>query len=190
MGPPPPSPINLQICFGIASFLSRAAQFLRKMADPQSIQESQNLSMFLANHNKITQVRPVSLHTIDILCCWWGWSGRQLISFLCASVSAAAAWGHFWLWRAPGRHRESVCGLLWEQDVLDTQRKTHASQSTCVAERVQPSSGIKHGRLYKRLYLVENLLQPSFLNSHAVMYIDSISWVYTHSLGFAHHLST
>lgn len=27
------------------------------MADPQSIQESQNLSMFLANHNKITQVR-------------------------------------------------------------------------------------------------------------------------------------
>ena len=36
--------------------LSRAAQFLRKMADPQSIQESQNLSMFLANHNRITQV--------------------------------------------------------------------------------------------------------------------------------------
>lgn len=36
--------------------LQRAAQFLRKMADPQSIQESQNLSMFLANHNKITQV--------------------------------------------------------------------------------------------------------------------------------------
>lgn len=34
----------------------RAAQFLRKMADPQSIQESQNLSMFLANHNRITQV--------------------------------------------------------------------------------------------------------------------------------------
>lgn len=26
------------------------------MADPQSIQESQNLSMFLANHNRITQV--------------------------------------------------------------------------------------------------------------------------------------
>lgn len=35
----------------------RAAQFLRKMADPQSIQESQNLSMFLANHNRITQVQ-------------------------------------------------------------------------------------------------------------------------------------
>ncbi|XP_006821526.2 cytoplasmic FMR1-interacting protein 2-like [Saccoglossus kowalevskii] len=32
----------------------RAAQFLRKMADPSSIQESQTLSMFLANHDKIT----------------------------------------------------------------------------------------------------------------------------------------
>ncbi|XP_070552583.1 cytoplasmic FMR1-interacting protein 2-like isoform X2 [Ptychodera flava] len=32
----------------------RAAQFLRKMADPTSIQESQNLSMFLAHHDKIT----------------------------------------------------------------------------------------------------------------------------------------
>ncbi|KAK7922550.1 hypothetical protein WMY93_009452 [Mugilogobius chulae] len=37
------------------SAYKRAAQFLRKMADPQSIQESQNLSMFLANHNRITQ---------------------------------------------------------------------------------------------------------------------------------------
>lgn len=45
---------------GDAVFLpSRAAQFLRKMADPQSIQESQNLSMFLANHNRITQAGPV-----------------------------------------------------------------------------------------------------------------------------------
>lgn len=33
------------------------------MADPQSIQESQNLSMFLANHNKITQVRLVFAHS-------------------------------------------------------------------------------------------------------------------------------
>lgn len=40
----------------LSSPTSRAAQFLRKMADPQSIQESQNLSMFLANHNRITQV--------------------------------------------------------------------------------------------------------------------------------------
>lgn len=36
--------------------LLSAAQFLRKMSEPSSIQESQNLSMFLANHNKITQV--------------------------------------------------------------------------------------------------------------------------------------
>jgi len=32
----------------------RAAQFLKKMSDSQSMQESQNLSMFLANHDKIT----------------------------------------------------------------------------------------------------------------------------------------
>lgn len=31
------------------------------MADPQSIQESQNLSMFLANHNRITQVMANSM---------------------------------------------------------------------------------------------------------------------------------
>ncbi|KAK7888761.1 hypothetical protein WMY93_024321 [Mugilogobius chulae] len=37
------------------SAYKRAAQFLRKMSEPSSIQESQNLSMFLANHNKITQ---------------------------------------------------------------------------------------------------------------------------------------
>lgn len=48
--------------FPVTVFFScRAAQFLRKMADPQSIQESQNLSMFLANHNRITQVQ---LHLI------------------------------------------------------------------------------------------------------------------------------
>ena len=48
------SPVERNYCFLFC--LQRAAQFLRKMADPQSIQESQNLSMFLANHNKITQV--------------------------------------------------------------------------------------------------------------------------------------
>lgn len=32
------------------------------MADPQSIQESQNLSMFLANHNRITQASPIRLN--------------------------------------------------------------------------------------------------------------------------------
>uniref|UniRef100_G1DGF7 Cytoplasmic FMR1-interacting protein n=1 Tax=Capra hircus TaxID=9925 RepID=G1DGF7_CAPHI len=42
-----------------------AAQFLRKMADPQSIQESQNLSMFLANHNKITQSLQQQLEVIS-----------------------------------------------------------------------------------------------------------------------------
>lgn len=40
---------------------------MRKMADPQSIQESQNLSMFLANHNKITQVR---LNVFPVLLGW------------------------------------------------------------------------------------------------------------------------
>ena len=39
----------------------RAAQFLKKMSDPQSIQESQNLSMFLANHDKITQSLKMAL---------------------------------------------------------------------------------------------------------------------------------
>ncbi|MGH0171434.1 UNVERIFIED_CONTAM: hypothetical protein FKN15_060154 [Acipenser sinensis] len=47
------------------SAYKRAAQFLRKMADPQSIQESQNLSMFLANHNKITQVMGFGLYLMD-----------------------------------------------------------------------------------------------------------------------------
>ncbi|OCT88143.1 hypothetical protein XELAEV_18016776mg, partial [Xenopus laevis] len=42
-----------------------AAQFLRKMADPQSIQESQNLSMFSANHNRITQVMGFGLYLMD-----------------------------------------------------------------------------------------------------------------------------
>jgi len=31
------------------------------MSDPQSIQESQNLSMFLANHDKITQSLKMAL---------------------------------------------------------------------------------------------------------------------------------
>uniref|UniRef100_A0A4W3HTP7 Cytoplasmic FMR1 interacting protein 2 n=1 Tax=Callorhinchus milii TaxID=7868 RepID=A0A4W3HTP7_CALMI len=44
------------------SAYKRAAQFLRKMADPQSIQESQNLSMFLANHNRITQVTSLCVY--------------------------------------------------------------------------------------------------------------------------------
>uniref|UniRef100_A0A673MWL3 Cytoplasmic FMR1-interacting protein n=1 Tax=Sinocyclocheilus rhinocerous TaxID=307959 RepID=A0A673MWL3_9TELE len=48
------------------SAYKRAAQFLRKMSEPSSIQESQNLSMFLANHNKITQcVRHQQLEVIS-----------------------------------------------------------------------------------------------------------------------------
>ncbi|XP_039270661.1 cytoplasmic FMR1-interacting protein 2-like [Styela clava] len=50
----------------------RAAQFLKKMSDPQSIQESQNLSMFLANHDKITGTLKLSLSGIpnseELLC--------------------------------------------------------------------------------------------------------------------------
>uniref|UniRef100_H2YIL7 Cytoplasmic FMR1-interacting protein n=1 Tax=Ciona savignyi TaxID=51511 RepID=H2YIL7_CIOSA len=44
--------------------LHRAAQFLKKMSDPQSIQESQNLSMFLANHDKITHTLKLALSVI------------------------------------------------------------------------------------------------------------------------------
>ncbi|NXV91393.1 CYFP2 protein, partial [Calonectris borealis] len=51
------------------SAYKRAAQFLRKMADPQSIQESQNLSMFLANHNRITQAGPFLLNQLTFLWC-------------------------------------------------------------------------------------------------------------------------
>ncbi|MEQ2174105.1 hypothetical protein GOODEAATRI_004365 [Goodea atripinnis] len=47
------------------SAYKRAAQFLRKMSEPSSIQESQNLSMFLANHNKITQVMGFGLYLMD-----------------------------------------------------------------------------------------------------------------------------
>lgn len=60
----------------------RAAQFLRKMADPQSIQESQNLSMFLANHNRITQVGLVpslSLPPLIQQCYHLVLSGRGLL---------------------------------------------------------------------------------------------------------------
>ena len=50
-------------------FPTRAAQFLRKMSEPSSIQESQNLSMFLANHNKITQVRQAIVSPEDTQIC-------------------------------------------------------------------------------------------------------------------------
>lgn len=38
------------------------------MADPQSIQESQNLSMFLANHNRITQVGVQTVASARSMC--------------------------------------------------------------------------------------------------------------------------
>lgn len=59
---------------GLSSSVSRAAQFLRKMADPQSIQESQNLSMFLANHNRITQV---GARALDVTFCMLYCDGRR-----------------------------------------------------------------------------------------------------------------
>jgi len=43
----------------------RAAQFLKKMSDSQSLQESQNLSMFLANHDKITTSLKMALTGIN-----------------------------------------------------------------------------------------------------------------------------
>ena len=50
----------------------RAAQFLKVMADPQTLQESQNLSMFLATQNKIRDTLKQSLQEIvgydDLLC--------------------------------------------------------------------------------------------------------------------------
>lgn len=55
---------GLCLSIPLCDALYRAAQFLRKMADPQSIQESQNLSMFLANHNRITQVMADSLFVL------------------------------------------------------------------------------------------------------------------------------
>ncbi|CAB1323681.1 unnamed protein product, partial [Coregonus sp. 'balchen'] len=49
----------------LGKFINIAAQFLRKMSEPSSIQESQNLSMFLANHNKITQSLQQQLEVIN-----------------------------------------------------------------------------------------------------------------------------
>lgn len=53
-------------------FISRAAQFLKVMSDTQSLQESQNLSMFLATQNKIRDTLKEKLTAIasyeDLLC--------------------------------------------------------------------------------------------------------------------------
>ena len=45
-------------------YIDRAAQFLKVMADPQTLQESQNLSMFLATQNKIRDTLKQSLQEI------------------------------------------------------------------------------------------------------------------------------
>lgn len=126
-------------------FLQRAAQFLRKMADPQSIQESQNLSMFLANHNKITQVSFSCLFPKYWMLyeafkrkpfhfgssCWsCGTVTSWLMSFSSfLSVITAAVGSDSWLWRTACRYCEFVCGLLWKQNVSNPQRETHAVES-------------------------------------------------------------
>lgn len=111
--------------------LLRAAQFLRKMSEPSSIQESQNLSMFLANHNKITQVGHGSLccHCVLNLLCHRQHCASPLTHPLPHPVPAAAARGDKRVRGAVGRHRQPVCGLLREQDVPHTQWETHAAQS-------------------------------------------------------------
>ena len=62
---------DFHLIFG--SFLhGRAAQFLKVMSDPQTLQESQNLSMFLATQNKIRDMLKQSVLDIqgyeDLLC--------------------------------------------------------------------------------------------------------------------------
>lgn len=136
----------------------RAAQFLRKMSEPSSIQESQNLSMFLANHNKITQVGLLRLAAsaqdsspqLKIMnqCCFTviKWPSN-FVALFCQihliksaslrpsrpsipafPVSAAAAGGDQRVRGAAGRHRQPVRGLLREQDVPHSQREAHAAQ--------------------------------------------------------------
>lgn len=48
----------------IQDLSSRAAQFLKVMADSQALQESQNLSMFLATQNKIRDTLKETLEKI------------------------------------------------------------------------------------------------------------------------------
>ena len=54
------------------SYRRRAAQFLKVMSDPQTLQESQNLSMFLATQNKMRDMLKQSMQEIpgyeDLLC--------------------------------------------------------------------------------------------------------------------------
>ena len=52
-------------CFINISCFLRAAQFLKVMADPATLEESQNLSMFLATQNKIRDTLKNTLQTIQ-----------------------------------------------------------------------------------------------------------------------------
>lgn len=50
------SDILCAVVYELYILATRAAQFLKVMADPVAIQESQNLSMFLATQNKIQDI--------------------------------------------------------------------------------------------------------------------------------------
>lgn len=60
------------LSFTLNYFSDRAAQFLKVMSDPQTLQESQNLSMFLATQNKIRDTLKDTLQQIpgheELLC--------------------------------------------------------------------------------------------------------------------------
>lgn len=66
------------------------------MAEPASIQESQNLSMFLANHNKITQVG-LSCGSITFLGCTCG-SVPTAVQSLWDSVLFSSRCSSSWKW--------------------------------------------------------------------------------------------
>ena len=57
-------PLNLNL-FQYFYFRHRAAQFLKVMADPQALRESQEVVMFLANNDKITNTLKEKLEGID-----------------------------------------------------------------------------------------------------------------------------
>lgn len=101
--------------------------------------------MFLANHNKITQVsfnclfaKYLRLYkTIKMKhfqfgsnCCSPGTITSWLISFSSFfPVFTAAVGSDCWLWRAACRYCEFVRGLLWKQNVSNTQWETYALES-------------------------------------------------------------
>ena len=67
--------------FVYACCCCRAAQFLKVMSDPQTLQESQNLSMFLATQNKIrVMLKVTSLHGLGL------WFRAQYIEYMLLGV--------------------------------------------------------------------------------------------------------